>query len=397
MDEQVQKALGDQMKALEDQKKALEAQKKMLEDQRKMWEAGQTQLLTKLAEPKPRDKWDKLPAITGIVTSVVAFIGTVILGLVGLVLANSNQARDRDQKEYLAQLDARQREESAHLARLDLAAKLLPSLGTTDSKIQKQAYVMMYYSTKDVDLFHKVIMADKGPAALEAVVALLGDRNLKEEDRKRLEQARNDILSFQVRGSAFVRIVEKREGMVVRQLTGIRGSKQDIVTVQAGAKDSEQLEFSVYRSESGITEMSPMVAKYKGELKGADLLLLRVDTPLEGDPPRLEKILPQERDEVSIPGFSPRGTNFSYVTRVLQAGPAKAIVKDVITGSGVTAEIEPETKVFTFRIPLNLNLGGAPVFDSNGRIIGIVAGRIPRRPEYWYAIGADSISALLSK
>jgi S1-C subfamily serine protease len=272
---------------------------------------------------------------------------------------------------------------------VDLVAKLLPYLQSTDKDTQKQAYLTIK-ALGDTKLMTTLALNDSGPAAQAALLSVAQSPESTKTDQQLAYQALTQIQSLVEVGKSVLRI---QSGSGQTRATGFVWREPNlVVTALHAVLNADHLIVSS-ASESYPAEVYKVLAT-------ADLALLKSSQPFRETPLQEDDSSASFQGDASVLGYpfgvqkamsstvhigTPRSLRHSMPADLLnkdQKAPIQNSNVDVLTLEGATAPGE----------------SGAPVINARGRVVGILVHGEPSggAPQFSWAVPAARLQDLLN-
>jgi S1-C subfamily serine protease len=343
-------------------------------------------LLEKLAEKKPKDFWDKFPPIT-------SFLSTVLIAGIGIAFTINYQQSDLKNREQLRKQHDDEELRHRQLSELELVTKLLPSLAGDSENAKKQAYLTIK-ALGNTDLMTKLALSDESAGARAALRVVATSPASTQTDKELAKEAIDKIsrlddgLFASVEGGIVQVLAYENEH--ARSSTGFLWKDNTVVTALHAVYPAKSIAIRL-----GERTHQAMIQKV---LIKADLALLR----LEEHVPRLvpleaEMRIPSQFEKSAVIGYSPSIGSMLFASRVIKISPLERILPpDIRTSLARRGSPDLHTDVIVFDGLIQRGMGGAPLVNYSGKVIGIVVGgMLEGASQIAWAIPADQLPELL--
>ena len=339
--------------------------------------------IEKLAAKKPRDVWGKLEVFGSLISSV-------LIASVGLLFTYMYQsAQDKDRRLLREQQDRHEIERSK-VRELELVAKLLPQLGSSDESVRKQSFLTIK-ALGNANLMAQLALNDPSDGARAALQAVALSPQSTAEDRATATQALEQIREWDAAivasaSDAVVRVSARRDGSHRHGSGFVWSSSDRIVTclhVVIGGGDIRV-----------TTRDRAYEATVERVHVDANLALLRVKEPLDAIPLPTSDFNQTVGERLLIIGCPE-----THVTRGnwMQLSPTSSQLLYALLPHQVLQRIKIigfpsiEMRVIPLSGGASAGLSGAPALNIDGKVIGIFVGGVP---DFSWAIPSDQLHIL---
>lgn len=313
-----------------------------------------TDLKKKLEKP-PKDTWDKLTAMSGLISGV-------IVALIGFYATNVYNRRQKATED-------RRKDQELLISQIQTVEKFIPHLSSTNESTKSAALVAIA-ALGNEELAVKLAKAFGGSGATSALVTIASGGELASAETATI--ALGDI--FKYLQSRVVTTHEREK----RRASGFVVSDKGLVVTTAHAVEgiaSDQIGV-------GLPNDVMVRAVLKFVDKARDLALLAAETREPLTPLDLSPTTPKIGEHV-------------VALMVGLAGELRAQVGEVVS-MDTKSFIEGQTvSTVGVRLPVEPGASGAPVVDREGRLLGIVQASDMRGTTY--LISASDVLAFVAE
>ena len=322
-------------------------------------------------EKKPKDGWDKLTALSGVLSAGAGLLGGILIASIGFYATNIYDQRSKES-------EREQRSRSTIATELQTVEKFLPHLASKD-EATKAAAILAITSLGNHELATKLAQVFDSPGTRSALSAISASRTVDVQTREKAQLALTELYQRYKNSIAYVVVIGKLDSGDDRYTTGtaIVVSFSGYLLTASHLLEGfvpNQMRIKVSIGQKGGPSREASVVKMD---ESVDVALLKLSGGEALTPAPLAKAggsAPTPLEQVTVLGFN-------------------EATESVTASGGHFVGVEANGSRYVLDTLLGPAASGSPVFNSYGEVIAIVvAGSMGQT----FAIPIQHASGLLS-